>query len=228
LTAFRRLAASFFILVTLALTGCGDSYEWNQKVTVEVVTPEGVKSGYSVQHINWQSGTAYPGMDGPSASSKVTGEAVVVDLGGGKYLFALLGGTHGLKGAAANIASFAFWGPDKAAGTAEGLRFLTKLPVGTSAVLEPENYPLLVTFSDVNDPSTVQKVDPVDIAIRFGPGFALRGIKLEINAERTITAKLDGQLNWLSKNEESALLPNLRPDDFSFAAKRRHGNFIAR
>jgi hypothetical protein len=196
LAAFWRLAAFFSILATLALTGCGDTYEWNQKITVEVETPDGVKSGSSVQHIRWVSGAAYPGMDGPSANSKVTGEAVVVDLGHGKYLFALLGGTHGLMGAAADIASFAFWGPDKAAGTAEGLRFLTKLPVGTSAVLEPENYPLLVTFSNVNDPSTVRKVDPADLAASFGAGVALNSIMIEIAADVANEGKLNNISGW--------------------------------
>jgi hypothetical protein len=228
LTAFRRLAASFFILLTLALAGCGDTYEWNKKITVEVETPNGVKSGSSVQHIRWVSGTGYPGMDGPSADSKVTGEAVVVDLGGGKYLFALLSGTHGLKGASANIASFAFWGEDNAVGTAEGLRFLKSLPAGTKAELEPGNYPLLVTFADVNDPSTVQKADPESLAQIIAPGMALRSITLEMNIEEARVSRVHSVLEWLSENEEAALLKKLKPDDFSFAARRRHGEFIAR
>ena len=97
MSAVRILTLVLTILAALALTGCGDTYEWNQKITVEVETPDGVKSGSSVQHIRWVAGAGYPGMDGPSADSKVTGEAVVVDLGGGKYLFALLSGSHGLK-----------------------------------------------------------------------------------------------------------------------------------
>jgi hypothetical protein len=138
-----------------------NKYEWNQRITVEVETPDGMKSGSSVQHIVWEGGgAAYPGQDGPSSSSKVTGEAVVVDLGGGKYLFALLSGTKGLKGAADTIASFAFWGADKAAGTAEGLQYLASLPAGTKVALEPDNFPLLVSFVDLGDPKTVVVVDP--------------------------------------------------------------------
>jgi hypothetical protein len=110
LSVLRTLAVFCSLLASLALTGCGEKFEWNQKITVEVETPDGLRSGSSVQHVVWNAGSAYPGMDGPSAASTVTGEAVVVDLGGGKYLFALLNGSHGFKGEAANIASFAFWG----------------------------------------------------------------------------------------------------------------------
>jgi hypothetical protein len=226
LTAFRRLAATFFILVTLALTGCGDSYEWHQKVTVEVETPDGMKSGSSIQHIRWVSGTAYPGMDGPSADSKVTGEAAVVDLGGGKYLFALLSGSHGLKGAAANIASFAFWGPDKAVGTAEGLRFLTKLPVGTKAKLKPSNYPLLVTFGDINDPSTVQKVLPNNLFESFGDGVSLTAITLEMSDEKQSSAGMRRMLHWLSDYPEPPLSRSADLFNPDFTSKVHHGDFV--
>jgi hypothetical protein len=227
LSKFRILAVFWAFLAPLALAGCGETFEWNQKVTVEVETPDGVKSGSSVQRIHWQSGAAYPGMDGPSADSKVTGEAVVVDLGGGKYLFALLSGSHGLKGGAANIASFAFWGVDKAVGTAEGLRFLKGLPVGTNTELKTENYPLLVTFSNINDPSTVQKVDPEILAESLGPHVLLRNIRLEMTTEEMGPGKLDRLLKWI-EYPEAALLLNLRPTDFSFAARRRHGEFVSR
>jgi hypothetical protein len=206
-----------------------NKYEWNQRITVEVETPDGMKSDSTVQHILWEGGgPAYPGQDGPSSSSKVTGEAVVVDLGGGKYLFALLSGTHGLKGTADTIASFAFWGADKAAGTAEGLKYLASLKAGTQTELEPSNYPLLVTFADVHDPSTVQKVDPGDLAGSFGFGFALKGMKIEISAENARSPRLVTLLKWVGENTEAALLTNLRPTDFSFAAKRRHGEFLRR
>jgi hypothetical protein len=148
----------------------------------------------------WEGGgAAYPGQDGPSSSSKVTGEAVVVELGSGKFLFALLSGSHGLKGAAANIASFAYWGADKAAGTDAGLRFLTNLPIGTSAVLDSGNYPLLVTFSNVNDPSTVQTVDPANLDANFGKGWALNSISIEITADAISKGKLRGISSWLNE-----------------------------
>jgi hypothetical protein len=44
----------------------------------------------------------------------------------------------------------------------------------TSTELPREPYrPLLVTFADINDPASVQRVDPDDLAASFGPGYAL-------------------------------------------------------
>jgi hypothetical protein len=203
-----------------------NKYEWNQRITVEVETPDGMKSGSSVQHILWEGGgPAYPGQDGPSSSSKVTGEAVVVDLGGGKYLFALLSGTKGLKGAADTLASFALWGADKAAGTTEGLKFLSSLPAGTKAVLEPDNYPLLVTFSNTNDPSTVTRVDPSDMPEIFGDGVNLSAIVLVITADDVTKSDLRTMLPWLGDFPEPPLAKS--PDLFNptFTSRVHHGDF---
>jgi hypothetical protein len=191
----------------LALTGCGKSFDWNQKVTVEVQTPEGIKSAASVQHIEWACCGPIKAMDGPSASSKVVGEAVVVDLGG-KYLFALLRGDGtSFAGAADSIASFALWGPRKALGTEEGLRYMTSLPYGTSAVLQPGNLPLLVTFTDVNNPETVKLVNPANLAASFGQGYALKSISVEITHEKVSEGEIEKVLGWIKTFEGPGLCP---------------------
>lgn len=50
--------------------------------------------------------------------------------------------------------------------------------------------PLLVTFGDLSDPASVMRVDPADLALSFGAGFALREITLEV----TDDAVTEGQL----------------------------------
>jgi hypothetical protein len=40
--------------------------------------------------------------------------------------------------------------------------------------------PVFVTFNDINDPKTIQLVDPENLSASFGNGFALKSIQLEI------------------------------------------------
>jgi hypothetical protein len=52
----RRREIMALIGSALAAAGCAKSYSWNQKLTVEVNTPEGVKTGSSVVSISVSSG----------------------------------------------------------------------------------------------------------------------------------------------------------------------------
>jgi hypothetical protein len=60
------------------------------KLTAEVMTPEGLRTGSSVIEVSYSSGHPLPN-PGRWRADFVTGEAVYVDLGGGKNLFVLLG-----------------------------------------------------------------------------------------------------------------------------------------
>ena len=68
------------------------TYSWNQKLTLVVDTPEGVKTGASVINI-WVRYRPLILPDAGSVSHGLRGEATVVDLGGGRTLFALLQGS---------------------------------------------------------------------------------------------------------------------------------------
>ena len=83
------------ILIGVIVAGFGLSFwSWRQKLTLEVETPTGILSASSVI------GKFVTVMDGPfvifpeakGASSKITGEAVVLEVVAGKYLFGLLKG----------------------------------------------------------------------------------------------------------------------------------------
>ncbi|MCA9423137.1 MAG: hypothetical protein KC592_19110 [Nitrospira sp.] len=54
-----------------------------------------------------------------------------------------------------------------------------------------DRYPLLVTFSDITDPKTVQQVDPTNQAATFGPGVVLKRITLEITDEPVTEGKIE-------------------------------------
>lgn len=149
------------------------SYTWHQKLTVAVDTPDGRKSGASVQAVTWAANPVHPFFrDSASHTGEVRGEAVVVDLGGGKYLFKLLGNSRTIA-----LATYA----DPSAGDV-----VSRAMVHARAVLAgdggprpvPAQYrPLLVTFGDISDPSSVKRVDPDDLDGAFGPCPDGRGLK---------------------------------------------------
>ncbi|MEP4423828.1 MAG: hypothetical protein ABJ354_20510, partial [Nitratireductor sp.] len=61
-----------------------------------------------------------------------------------------------------------------------------------------EAYPLLVTFTDIADPTTVRRVDPDDLAATFGPGVALKRITLEITDEKVTEGRVKAVLGWMN------------------------------
>jgi len=66
-------------------------FSWNQKLTVEVETPEGVKSGSSVVGITISYRPTFGLPEASNNSKGWRGEATIVELPEKKYLFALLG-----------------------------------------------------------------------------------------------------------------------------------------
>ncbi len=136
-------------------------YSWNQKLMLEVETPDGVRSGTAVTSIEWRNNPFSGGWGGARMHQKTIGEAVVVDLGDGQYLFALLGGET-----TANFATQLVMDTTKRAWSAEAFKGVHTLP--RPAIVPPKLYPMLVTFNDINDPASVREVDPDDLDAVFG------------------------------------------------------------
>ncbi len=184
MTLFRLLP---LVLLPLFLSACDERWGWRQKVTVTVETPEGERVGESVLAGSLRHS------DGPlvvpearGASSSLRGEAVVVEVGPGRYLFALLNGMP---------TPFPVFFPGEApvemADRLEDLRESREVP--------PELYPLLVTFDDMANPKTVRRVDPSDLAASFGPGVALTSVTLEITDEAVTEGRVEEVLGWLKQ-----------------------------
>lgn len=76
------------------------------------------------------------------------------------------------------------------------------------------HYPLLVTFTDTADPTTVREVDPDNLGTTFGSGVSLKRITLEITDEPVTEGKIESVLGWLDdpnvlKNPGWRNLPSL-------------------
>ncbi|NQZ14603.1 MAG: hypothetical protein HRT94_07255 [Alphaproteobacteria bacterium] len=157
---------------------------WRYKVTVEISTPEGVKSGSTVNEVSNSAARARSKVSLSQGGNPADfrGEAVVVDLGERGKVFSLLVGPKHFYRAFNGMS-----GPT----TAEGIQYFNKIPIGKEAVLDPKYYPMVVTFTDMSDPKSVtlvkgwkfnpqtQKSDPVDrFEELFGEGVSIKEIRL--------------------------------------------------
>jgi hypothetical protein len=189
------------VLVTLAilalfplLAGCGllgfRNWEWRQKLVLEVETPHGTVSGGSVVRVKLHRVPGWLPSNNPGAIlSDVEGEASFVEVAPGRFLFALLRG-----GGEAQVARETFF-PSPATGVPEANDRLEEFT--GRAVLPPNAYPRLVTFTDISDPTTVRLVDPGDLAASFGPGYSLKSVTLEITDESATKGNVEKALLWL-------------------------------
>jgi len=148
-----RVGRSLMVLLVFCamflLTGCGDSWSWHQKITVTVETPDGEKSGHSVQQARLGK-TLHLGSGGSAATFSRQGEAVTVELGPQRFLFLLIA-----KGD--NLAQYSVLGLDKR-GTPLEVRGKALQEIGLKGEIPPKHYPLLVTFDDITKPETVRQV----------------------------------------------------------------------
>ena len=219
----RMLVAALLLLSSIGLSGCG-TYDWHQKLTVEVETPDGVKVGSAMTEVSWWENRFFK--DGGALQSAIRGEAAVVDLGKGRFLFALLshaGNSRYMAGLAPRIIV------DRD-GLAWSLEAITRAK-GLSGRLEvpSKHFPMLVTFTDINDPKSVKEVDPANLGATFGMNYALKSITLEVTDESVTGGKMDSLLNWLSKYPEPSLCKPTSATDFSFCATSiHHGDIIRR
>jgi hypothetical protein len=140
------------------------------RLAVDVETPAGVKSASGVMSVHPDRGYSRSG------STIIKGDAIFVDLGGGKNLIALLAqlGDKGLELDGMNyVALRAFNAAGRKTSFNEMNRITGAVPV-TGALI-----PVLATFTDINDPATMRAVKSDDLAATYGNGFRLRGITVE-------------------------------------------------
>ena len=190
----KLLLIPVLFLALLSLTSC-ERYSWRQKLTITVETPAGEVSGASVSQVSWRK--HWIRTDGMGWTHDLTGEAVVVEVTPGRYLFALLkgAGTTEYMGsvAAASIAGREGRVIDGA--LFDEVRDKRDRAAGVIAVPEVQ-FPMLVTFGDIADPTSVQLVDAADLAASFGPGVRLKSVTLEVTDEAVTLGKVEIALAW--------------------------------
>jgi hypothetical protein len=178
------------LLSFVAFRGCfgGASTSWNQRLTLVVETPQGEVSGSSVTRVSVTYFAGGEAISGREVGYDLTGEAAVVEVLPGRYLFALIGGSEELFAAAAK---------ERFKGMRRG-EWLFAIPGQTEPVtLTGDLIPMLVAFDDITKPETVREVDPADLAAVFGEGVRLKAVTLEITEEAVTEGRVEGVLGWL-------------------------------
>ena len=126
------------------------------------------------------------------------GEAIALDLGSRGTLFALLQADRDSRSGPEWIVlrSFDFEGGGLPSPTEAGIDQVARL--SGKRELPLDSLPRLVRFRDINDPMTVERVNPFNIAERFGPNAKLVRATLEIvPANEPITTGINKKLVWL-------------------------------
>jgi hypothetical protein len=163
-------------VVLLAALFVGDQIRINRpghkyRLTVEVETPQGRKSASSVLAVHPDRGYSRGG------HTRTVGDAVFVDLGGGKNLVALLAHLDG-KLDLDGINYLALRAYTAAGGRRVSFNEMSRLtgPVAVKDAL----IPVLVSFADPANPGSARLVLPDDLPAVLGNGYRLGEISAEV------------------------------------------------
>jgi hypothetical protein len=201
-------------LALLALLVVGDQIRINRpghkyRLTVNVETPAGLKSGSGVLAVFPDRGYSRGGR------TRTGGDAVFVDLGSGKNLFALL--AHPDKSLDLDGMNYLAL---RAYGAARGSRVsfnemskMTGIVPVTGALI-----PVLLTFGDPNDAGSARLVVPDDAEQVLGKGFRLHGMTVEVVPNgwwpidfggplgEPVTRGIEAGLPWLKEPGDAAAI----------------------
>lgn len=165
--------------VVLAYFVAYPSITLRYRLTIEAEVDGQKSSGSSVIEVTYSKQPKIG--SGRDMVSGYRGQAVVVELGERGTLFALLKAGDDSRSIPQTIVfrAFGFPGGIWPYGSVEGV-FAAIRQLSGERELPFENLPLLVRFRDINDPMTVERVNPNNLAARFGPGAKLTRATLEI------------------------------------------------
>jgi hypothetical protein len=198
----RRGLIGLLVGAVALLSGCGllggSSASYRYRMTVEVATPQGIKSGFSVHEVRLARGMAIGDLSG--VTSGVFGEAVVVDLPDGP-LFVLMqmpdAGPPLQEIVPEALLGRRSTSPDEVMendsklGSTWFTAYKADLPRTRDngfRARNGNNWPMMVRFGDLNDPKSVERVDPEAVGVTR--------IMLE-TTEDAVTTGIEKRLGWL-------------------------------
>jgi hypothetical protein len=225
--------ATAIALIGSITIGCDDlfgrHFHWFQKLTVIVDTPSGPKSGIAVIEVDaefYRKGTYI----GNAAKVNISGEAGVIEVSPGKYLFVLLKGFNQSTAFSTLIPKSP---PAEKSATAESARFAAMQTFETTITTTPlplSLYPVFVTFRDIADPATLVVVDPRKLAGEFGTGVELGSVVLTVSPQEAIADKVQRILPWIEAvgKQRGSVVPTKKQfeSELTSAEKIRPSDFI--
>jgi hypothetical protein len=199
-------------LALLAVLVVGDQIRINRpghkfRLAVDVETPAGVKSAAGILAITPDRGYSRKGR------TQTSGDALFVDLGGGKNLVVLL--AHPDKTLDLDGINYVALRAYNAAG-GKRVSFNEMSQMRGAVPVKGELIPVLATFADPADPGTMRTVAPDNLEASFGSGFRLRGLSAEVVPNgfwpvdvggplgEPVTRAIETRLPWVGKPESAA------------------------
>ena len=199
-------------LALLAVLVIGDQIRINRpghkyRLTIEVETPAGIKSASGVMAVTPDRGYSRRG------HTKTSGDALYVDLGGGKNLVALLAHvdkTLDLDGI--NYVALRAYGA--AGGQRVSFNEMSRMKGLVSVT--GELIPVLAIFADPDNPGTMRTVPPENLEAALGRGVRLYAVTAEVVPNgfwpidfggvlgEPVTRGIVARLPWLKGTEEAA------------------------
>jgi hypothetical protein len=179
------------------------------KLSAEVMTPDGLRTGSSVWEVSYSHSSDYGGGEQPI--NQIVGDAVYVDLGRDKNLLITLTPNYsGRKTIAEGEINFShrdgpmspfalplkvfdltWWWND----VDRLCRDFAALGPSASATIPFSYLPTLVTFLDIHDPNSVTVIQPYSLGDQFGPGYELKQVNL-ISSTENPTVKIEDIFDW--------------------------------
>lgn len=218
---YTLLGLYFFVIPFVFHSSIIPSATLHYKLTLVVDNNGKQVTGSSIVEVSRQDTAKYFGSFG-GYGYDFKGEATVVDLLEKGVLFALLKDNNSGVGLPPYFIIHAF--PSYFSGLGSSnvvneMRELNNVRPRAKTDLAFDKIPMLVRFRDINDPKTVELVDPNDLEKTFGKGVKLVSATIEMTDEGVTSGKTKQYLSWFNKwknrggniMEKEYFEPNLPP-----------------
>jgi len=159
--------------------------DWQQTLTFYITPPDGPVVASNTSRVRWHEGPRLL-VDGGSGGSSYDAEALVADLGHGKYLFGLLDRALSFTFAIA-VFNDKF---DENLNRVEKSRIIVRSR-GEVWEVPFDQLPQLITLDDIENLESASFVQPTDLAGSLGNGFNLDRVTFEITNEPTTLGQID-------------------------------------
>lgn len=178
------------------------------RLTVEIETPQGVKSASGVIAVHPNRGYSGSGSEG----TKIKGDALVVDAGHGKGIVILL--AHG--GQPLDFEAINYLDMRALHVLGQRVQFRELKSLSASAPVTEGRIPVILAFADMANPASARTLEPEQFEAVMGAGVRLRGMKVETlppgwwpidfggSLGEPVTRTVDTTLPWWRSAETSA------------------------
>lgn len=224
------------LIGSLFMMGCASKLPtYRFLLTVKVETPEGLRSGSSVIEVmTSDQGKGFPGPEAGGIRFQSRGEAVAVDLPGDQVLFLLFNADWAGE-VMPKVNPDILYGDGTFEQKLSAIiarrepiplprHFSHRFPPPSSEQASPSAYPRMVTFADLDDPTSVELVNPDNLAASFGEGVKLKSITVQIT-DAPVTTGIEKRLVWLRNHRNLSLAGNRFTINDHLADNLFSGNF---